>query len=546
MTFHHSRIRTTLALIIAVLGGAAFTPAAHAQFESVQFISEAWPDIHYGPGATLQQIFLRPLHKCADIPPPSATSADDPNASHLDTPATQVNIEARFLLVDDRFARDIGVDWDLGDEDDYDAFFGGDAGDALVAGARAAGLTRDNHVQQNAGTDLETRVGRLFPGSENYTPLPVNYMRISFLEDLDVDLMIRAMQSEQRSTTLTAPRVTFFNGQTASIQTGTQQAFVTSLTPVVGEGGTGFTPNVNVTDQGVVLTVRPVVSADRRYVTLTMQPTIATLLQPITPQVGEGGNPADAIGTVCVTNVAGPQIGFVPVLGRAFVSDSNPAAGTLADTTIALPELKTTQVRTTVAVPDKGTLLLGGQRLATDAEAKDKVPILGDIPILGRLFGSSEATENKRQLIIFITPHIIIQEEEGDNHAKTAAHRRTPAHRTQAFAASDARRLLRDAERAERMHEAHPDAGFDGLATYLRIVALDPGDPSVRMLLQDDAFILTLAGTNATFGLTVPGDTHAGLTEADLNQPARIPARALLPAAAHVADVVNAAVPGVE
>ena len=96
------------------------------------------------------------------------------------------------------------------------------------------------------------------------------------------------------------------------------------------------------------------------------------------------------------------------------------------------------------------------------------------------------------------------------------------------------------------MHESHPDAGFDGLATYLRIVALDPGDPAVRMLLQDDAFILTLAGVNATFGLTVPGDSHAGLTEADLNQPARIPAHALLPAAAHVADVVNVAGPGVE
>jgi type IV pilus assembly protein PilQ len=67
---------------------------------------------------------------------------------------------------------------------------------------------------------------------------------------------------------------------------------------------------------------------------------------------------------------------------------------------------------TTVMIRDDQTIVLGGLITEDEAGVKDRIPILGDIPLLGRLFKNRAEKTAKRNLIIFVTPRIIIQSEE--------------------------------------------------------------------------------------------------------------------------------------
>jgi type II secretory pathway component GspD/PulD (secretin) len=74
---------------------------------------------------------------------------------------------------------------------------------------------------------------------------------------------------------------------------------------------------------------------------------------------------------------------------------------------IRVPVKKQSRANTTVMVRDKQTIAVGGLRSSQDTETVRKVPILGDIPILGLPFRNLNKSKDQRELIIFITPHII-------------------------------------------------------------------------------------------------------------------------------------------
>ncbi len=165
-----------------------------------------------------------------------------------------------------------------------------------------------------------------------------------------------------------------------------QVAFISDLEPV--SGGVGFDPTLSVTQSGVVLDVEATVSADKRYVTMTARPSLATLVQPIRS---------------------------IPQVGAANLGNDGGVGG---DTTqvlsgfIEAPELELTSIRTSVSVPDKGTLLMGGQRLVADIEVEAGVPILSKIPVLNRFFTNTSKVKDERTLLILIKPTIILQEEQ--------------------------------------------------------------------------------------------------------------------------------------
>lgn len=81
-------------------------------------------------------------------------------------------------------------------------------------------------------------------------------------------------------------------------------------------------------------------------------------------------------------------------------------AGTVLIPTV-LPRFIVRQVVTTVNVWDGQTTVLGGLISERMFSVKDKVPVLGDLPLLGRLFRSESKQSNKKNLIIFVTPTII-------------------------------------------------------------------------------------------------------------------------------------------
>ena len=95
---------------------------------------------------------------------------------------------------------------------------------------------------------------------------------IAFLSDLEVYLFLTAAQGDQRANVLQAPKVTTFNGAAATIFNNIVQYYIASLTPIVGPGAVAYSPTIGLIPSGVTLTVTPVVSADRRYVRLTLTP----------------------------------------------------------------------------------------------------------------------------------------------------------------------------------------------------------------------------------------------------------------------------------
>jgi type II secretory pathway component GspD/PulD (secretin) len=87
------------------------------------------------------------------------------------------------------------------------------------------------------------------------------------------------------------------------------------------------------------------------------------------------------------------------------------SGGTPIPATIYVPELQVTQVQTRVSMPDKGTLLLGGQKITDESEVESGVPILGKLPIIGRLFNNRSESRSQKVLLILVTPTILLQEE---------------------------------------------------------------------------------------------------------------------------------------
>jgi type IV pilus assembly protein PilQ len=77
-----------------------------------------------------------------------------------------------------------------------------------------------------------------------------------------------------------------------------------------------------------------------------------------------------------------------------------------------VPSIDTRKVITQVLVNDGETVVLGGIFETERRDSEDKVPLLGDIPVVGHLFKRTSTSSNKRELLIFVTPKIL---REGSN-----------------------------------------------------------------------------------------------------------------------------------
>ncbi len=213
----------------------------------------------------------------------------------------------------------------------------------------------------------------------------------SFLDNIQVDFLIRATQADSRTTVLTAPQLVLFNGQRSWVAVTIQQNFVSQLNPVVATGAVAQAPVTGTIDSGAVLDVNATVTADKRYVTMTLRPGVTRLLDLQTIPFSGGG--------------AGGGFG----------------GGTALNAFIQLPTLSSQRVQTTVSVPDGGTLLIGGQKLASETEVEAGVPILSKIPILKRAYNSRSMVKDEQTLLILIKPKILIQSEQEEEAFPTFA-----------------------------------------------------------------------------------------------------------------------------
>jgi general secretion pathway protein D len=213
-----------------------------------------------------------------------------------------------------------------------------------------------------------------------------------------VFFLLNAGQGDTRANILQAPKVTMFNGQFASVSDLTQRPFVTQLIPVVGDFAAAQQPVVVVLNEGTTLSVQAVVSADRRFVRLTLVPFFSQIgdVQEFTFE----GSTTTNSGTT-VQDPSDPDSNVV-----------NNISKTVSGTTVQLPTFALTTVTTTVSVPDGGTILLGGIKRLREGRVERGVPILNKLPYISRLFKNVGIGREAQSLMMMVTPRIIIQEEE--------------------------------------------------------------------------------------------------------------------------------------
>jgi len=89
------------------------------------------------------------------------------------------------------------------------------------------------------------------------------------------------------------------------------------------------------------------------------------------------------------------------------ILDVDVAKDSRGEATIAGPAINTKHVKTQVEVEDGGTVVIGGIYTQTEHQREAKVPLLGDVPILGNLFKTNSRTNDKTELLVFITPKIV-------------------------------------------------------------------------------------------------------------------------------------------
>jgi len=178
----------------------------------------------------------------------------------------------------------------------------------------------------------------------------------------DFNFLLRALQTEGRLEVVSRPSIYVQDNEDAKINIGERVPVVKD----VNIGPTGMvTPGVDYEEVGIILEVTPIISPDG-YVKMDIAPEISSI---------------------------GPS--SVPIA-----------------TGVTLPTFIERKAETSVTVKDGETIIIGG--LITDREStnENKVPLLGDIPYLGNLFRSNVRETTKRELLIILTPHVVMNMED--------------------------------------------------------------------------------------------------------------------------------------
>ena len=270
----------------------------------------------------------------------------------LDVPVKQVLIECRIVVVSDTFERDLGAQFGItsaqkNGNNGLLAVTGSGAGADTIVQSAITNLSKGPSPFPVATPALANRYMVNTPAASTNGSIGVSLLAGSYL----VDLALSAAENEGKSETISSPRVITANQKQAVILQGTEIPYQESASS--GATTTQFKNAV------LSLKVTPLITPDNRVI-LDLDVSDDTVGQQVTSATG---------GTV--------------------------------------PSIDTRQIQTQVLVGDGQTVVLGGILETTKSYSANKVPWLGDIPVLGNLFKSTTNINNKTELLIFITPKIL-------------------------------------------------------------------------------------------------------------------------------------------
>ena len=316
----------------------------------------------------------------------------------------QVEIEAKFMEVNQGALKELGFNWNV-----YNMDADGKSKNVLFAtNNRTLGQTTSDIQAGSQPITILQPADQVQPGAENpYTvpqvipglPSTINLgssainatnTLLGVINGYNVDLVVSALEQKQGSDLLCAPKVTVISGVTATIRVAQQMRAQDTWGGVQSNVGTSSSTG---SGSSAGVTITPGTPQD-------FTTTDVGVVMTVTPNVEEDGS---------INLVLNPKVtefeGFMEYGGVAVAL----SAGTIVTVPSGFiqPVFSVREVNTTVTVFDGATVVMGGLVREEVRSVNDQVPILGDIPLIGRLFKSKGESRQKKNLLIFVTANRI-------------------------------------------------------------------------------------------------------------------------------------------
>lgn len=296
--------------------------------------------------------------------------------SLLNVVPNQIEIEARFVEVRQTDMMSLGFEWGLTDNWQI-------AHRTDVAGG--PGLADRPHIlmRENMAAGGFTKGNRFLRDALGGDPVPDDVFTIaSVLTNPELAFTLHMLQQKGNMDLLSAPKVTTQSGQEATIKVVTEYIYPTSfsvepITAGSGDdirivGGIVEPSGFQTREVGVILSVMPEVSAEGNLINLTMTPEVVT--EPMWKNYG---------------------------------SVYTDPSGNEQRLNMEQPFFHTRSITTQIMIFNGATVVMGGMINEQRTEVDDKIPFLGDLPLLGRLFRSRSENSEKRNLLIFVTARLV-------------------------------------------------------------------------------------------------------------------------------------------
>ncbi|MCF7838452.1 MAG: hypothetical protein K9N49_07455 [Candidatus Marinimicrobia bacterium] len=318
---------------------------------------------------------------------------------NVDRPRPQVLIEAKFIELNDTAVNTLGVNWQMLKDFTVAGSVGGSWGevrrltevntDAALnsrartesasegvsvgatsldgVGANESALTLTRGATYEAGQQQVNIKGRNLEsfeeGNIEFIPaLDVTRTVSAVLNPIEFGLVLSALRETDGVKVVSNPKLIVANGETATIHVGQQRPIIRAVPQ--GDSGDRYAYEASYTNLGVRVNVTPVVNTENN-ITVVIEPELTRYLSDVT--------------------AGGVQVSY--------------------------PIFSTRSVRTEFIIPSGRTIAIGGLTETRDIESIKKVPILGDIPIIGRyLFSHTSQETVQDEIIIFVT--VVLAESE--------------------------------------------------------------------------------------------------------------------------------------
>lgn len=312
------------------------------------------------------------------------------------TDVKQVEIEAKFLEVQEGTIEELGFDWVLTHDDSRSVSNPDGTGEDYRSSLRnLAGINSPSNVSSSIlidGIPVEEITPPDLPGS---LPLGVGADPLTRVfgdvGKMNLDVAVRALSQTSGSDLLSAPKVTVLSGNQAEINVSQEFRYPTRYTDTEsnvgntsgsldgGAAGVTITPGTpedfETRNIGVELAVTPIVEEDDYSITLELNPRVTEF--------------------------------------EGFVEYGGPSVAVTAGRTVKVPSgfyqpiFAVREVSTKVTIWDGATVVMGGLTREDVVSVNDKVPFLGDMPLFGRFFRSEGESSAKRNLLIFVTANLV-------------------------------------------------------------------------------------------------------------------------------------------